>query len=116
MNTLNAIWIIVSAQLSGQDITASFQNEKLEIMDGAYKIWSGENISDSGILSYPSGNAMDIKGTNGPNKGKVFTCIYKMESEQLTICYNLAQNGIRPTEFVTTFENKFILITYQKKK
>jgi uncharacterized protein (TIGR03067 family) len=112
MNAFAGLWMVLSAQMSGNDITASFANEKMEITDTGYKIWSGDMVSDSGTLTFLDGtNELDILGTNGPNKGKLFKCIYQMESENIIICYSLAD---RPQNFEATKENKFVLITWKK--
>lgn len=115
MNTISGKWSIVHAEMNGQDITPSFVNQTLEIDDGAYQTWSGETITDSGQLTFYGDSALDIQGLDGPNKGKMFACIYKMENGKLVICYNLAPGGARPKEYSATRENKFVLITYKKK-
>jgi uncharacterized protein (TIGR03067 family) len=113
MSTLLGLWFVVSAHMSGNDITAAFANERMEITDSGYKIWSGDIVSDSGSLTFFDGtNELDILGTSGPNQGKLFKCIYKMDGDNWIICYSLAE---RPTDFQSTKENKFVLITWGKK-
>lgn len=115
MNTLSGKWMIVHAEMNGQDVTAAFANQTLEIDDGAYNLWLGDAVTDSGQLTFYEGSALDIQGLDGPNKGKMFACIHKLENGRLVICYNLAPGGVRPTEYSATVENKFVLITYKKK-
>ena len=58
---------------------------------------------------------MDIKGTEGPNKGKTFLAIYELKDDKLTICYDLSGEA-RPTEFKTKPDTKLFLVTYERKK
>jgi uncharacterized protein (TIGR03067 family) len=113
MKTLIGLWFVVQAHMGGNDITPAFANEKMEITDTGYKIWSGDTVSDSGSLTFFDGtNELDILGTNGPNQGKLFKCIYKMDGDNIVICYSLSG---RPTDFESTKENKFVLITWTRK-
>lgn len=113
MKTLIGIWIVAHAQMSANDITLDFKNERMEIINSGYKVWSNDSASDSGLLTlYDGTNQMDMLGTEGPNKGKLFRCIWKREDEALVICYSQTD---RPTTFETTEENNFVLIKWIKK-
>ncbi|MFM7430286.1 MAG: hypothetical protein ACKO1F_10350 [Flammeovirgaceae bacterium] len=90
MKLLVGIWFVLSAEMSGKDITAAFANERMEITDTGYKIWSGDIVTDIGLLTFDEGaGELDIVGTEGSNKGKTFKCIYKMEGDNVVICYSL---------------------------
>jgi hypothetical protein len=100
-------------EMEGNDITPAFANEKMEITNTGYKIWYGDIVSDSGSLIFLDGmNEVDILGTNGPNKGKLFKCIYKMENDNMIICYSLTD---RLQNFEATKANKFVLINWKKR-
>lgn len=113
MKIFIGIWIALAAEMSGKDITAAFANERMEITDAGYKIWSGNMVTDSGLLTFNEGaGELDILGTEGPNKGKTFKCIYKVDGDNLIICYSLGQ---RPDKFETNAENNWVLIKWTKK-
>ena len=57
---------------------------------------------------------MDIKGDEGPNKGKTFLCIYEVDGDSLKICYDL-EGKKRPTEFKAD-SDKTLLATYKRVK
>jgi uncharacterized protein (TIGR03067 family) len=57
---------------------------------------------------------MDIKGEEGPNKGKTLLCIYEIEGDALKICYDLAGKK-RPTEFKADSPN-IMLAIYKRVK
>ena len=58
---------------------------------------------------------MDIKGTDGPNKGKTIKTIYKLDGDTLTVCYELG-DGDRPTKFETKADTKQLLANYKREK
>ncbi|MFM8851507.1 MAG: TIGR03067 domain-containing protein [Cytophagales bacterium] len=112
MNALLGIWMVMSAEMGGKDITAMFANERMEMKQNAYSILSGNIVIDSGtLLIDENAGEVDIVGTEGPNKGKQFKCIYKMKGDRLIICYSL---GDRPTAFATDASHQWVLITWTK--
>lgn len=56
---------------------------------------------------------MDIFGTEGPNKGKTFLCIYEIDGDMLKVCYAL-DGTKRPTEFKPG--DKALLTIYKRMK
>jgi hypothetical protein len=56
---------------------------------------------------------MDIYGREGVNAGKHFTCIYKYENEELTVCYNLKGDSY-PQAFETKDKPLFFLSAFKK--
>lgn len=88
----------------------AFQNQKLVISDNTYT-FSAESV-DKGTLTYKGGQ-MDIYGKEGVNTGKHFTAIYKLENNQLTICYNLAADSY-PTAFETKSKPTLFLSVFKK--
>lgn len=64
------------------------------------------------MLKYHSGQ-MDIYGKEGINAGKHFTAIYKLDNDQLTICYNLAGDSY-PTGFETKSKQALFLSEFKK--
>lgn len=110
-------WIAKHATMNGADISASFAGMQLEISNATYRVSVAGKEIDAGSLTFGADNqSIDIVGTVGPNTGKLIRCIFKMNANELTICYNLAPGGERPTQFESTAENKFLLVTYEAKK
>lgn len=113
MKIENGLWKALKAEMAGNDITAYFADEEMKIVDNRYEILMKGVMKDSGDLIYYSGsNDLDILGTEGPNKGKLFKCLYKLDAEKLIICYSQTD---RPLDYVATQENQFVLITWIKK-
>jgi uncharacterized protein (TIGR03067 family) len=109
--TLDGTWTPIKQEIGGKDLpTVVFQTQKLVINDSTYTL-SAESV-DKGTLKYKNGQ-MDIYGKEGVNTGKHFTAIYKLENEQLTICYNLAGDSY-PEGFETKSKQTLFLSVFKK--
>jgi uncharacterized protein (TIGR03067 family) len=108
----------VKAELAGKPMPdAVIKTITLRLESGKYYVTVG-NAPDNGTYTLdattePKG--MTITGTDGPNQGKTFPCIYKLKGDTLTICYDLS-GAKRPTEFKTLPDTKLYLVNYQRKK
>ena len=108
---LNGSWTPVKQGIEGKELpSVAFQTQKLSIDDSLYTL-TAESV-DKGILKYNNGK-MDIYGTEGVNSGKHFTAIYKLENEQLTICYNLKGDSY-PAGFETKSQPALFLSVFKK--
>ena len=113
---LTGKWKILSAELGGNQLPAkSFEKMVLELDPTSYQLIEGKVI-DSGLVevndeSIP--HSMIITGVFGPNKGKTYQCIFRFESDDLIMCYNLGGNG-PPKEFKTIDHPLFYLVRYQR--
>jgi uncharacterized protein (TIGR03067 family) len=68
---------------------------------------------DEGSI-YIKKNKIDFYGKRGKNKGKHFTAIFKIEKNQLIICYNLGGIGF-PESFETIGKPLYFKSTYEYK-
>ncbi|WP_421798707.1 TIGR03067 domain-containing protein [Haliscomenobacter sp.] len=110
---LNGTWLPIKQEIGGKAFPAAvYQNQKLVIKDSTYTVVA-ESV-DKGIVKF-NGNKMDIYGKEGVNVGKHFTAIYKLENDELTICYNLAGNAY-PEAFETTGKMTFFLSVFKKER
>ena len=57
---------------------------------------------------------MTLKGTEGPNKGKTYFCIFELDGDTLRVCYDLTGKN-RPAEFKTAKDTLLYLVTYKRK-
>jgi uncharacterized protein (TIGR03067 family) len=111
-------WQMVEGELAGKPFPPrAAQSIALTIDGEKYLVTTGEG-EDRGTVRYVPGekpSAMDITGTIGPNKGKTFLAIYKLEGDKLVVCYDLAGKA-RPKEFKTEPKSALFLATYRKVK
>lgn len=109
---LNGTWVPVKQELAGNTIAKSFYaKQKLIIKDSTYVV-EAESI-DKGTISVWK-NKIDIYGKEGVNKGRHFTAIYKIENNQLIVCYNLGGIGF-PESFETKGKPLYFLSVFEKK-
>jgi uncharacterized protein (TIGR03067 family) len=110
-NKLNGTWIPISQEIGGAVLPSSaFEKQNLSISDSTYT-FIAESV-DKGVARYGDGK-MDIYGKEGVNTGKHFTAIYKLENEQLTICYNLKGDSY-PATFDTKGKPMYFLCVFKK--
>ncbi len=113
---LAGTWIPVEAELGGQPFPeAILRVMKLTLGEGRYVVNVGEQV-DKGTFEVGTGtqpHAMDITGTEGPNRGKTILAIYELSGDNLRICYELAGTE-RPGEFETKLGSQRFLIRYRR--
>lgn len=109
-------WKATSFESDGK----SFPPEKLEpiklTVDGdGYHFQSGDFHERGTYKFYPdrSPKALDIVVGEGPDKGKVHQVIYKVDGDQLTICFE-ADGKNRPTEFTGKAGSGCVLEEWQR--
>lgn len=111
-------WTPVSAELAGAKLPeAQLAVISLTIADANYLVQVGKAI-DKGTLKIDSAKkprAMDIIGTDGPNKGKTMLAIYEIDKDTLKICYDLEGKN-RPTDFTSSKEKPHFLVVYRRAK
>jgi len=115
---LTGTWKPVEVELGGVKLPeAVFSAWRLELTKGAYAL-KGAESPDSGTVKADATKkpaTMDVTGTDGPNKGKTFPCIYELSGDTLKICYDLSGKK-RPEEFKTEKGTKLYLVTYKRDK
>ena len=117
-DTLQGTWLPAAAELGGKPFPEEVRKSmKLVIKDDKYTVTVGEKVDQGTVKLNPKAKpkAMDITGTDGPNKGKTFPAIYERDGDTLRICYDLSGKGY-PTEFKTGEGTQLFLVTYQREK
>ncbi len=110
-NLLDGTWIPVQQVLDGNALPSSlYEKYRLVIADSIYSY--GTAKTDLGVLTYHDGK-MDIYGREGVNAGKHFTAIYKIENDQLAICYNLA-GDVYPDGYETKDKPAYFLSVFKR--
>jgi len=115
---IEGLWVPVTAELAGQAMPDTVvKTISLKLDSGKYEVFVGTN-PDRGTYtldpaSKPKG--MTVTGTDGPNKGRTFPCIYELRGDTLRICYDLSGMK-RPSEFKSSAGTKLYLVTYARKR
>lgn len=115
---VQGLWKPAEADLGGRKLPEKvLEPLRLELSKGKYTL-TGAESPDSGTYTLDDSKkpkAMDVKGTDGPNKGKTFPAIYEIDGDTLRICYDLAGKE-RPKEFKTARDTKLYLVIYKRDK
>ena len=111
-------WKVEKAEMAGMDATDFAKDVALEIGEGGKYTVLILGQKDAGTVTVDPTKKpaeMDIKGAEGPNKGKTFRAIYKLDGDTLIICYELG-GGDRPAKFETKENTQRMLATYKREK
>jgi uncharacterized protein (TIGR03067 family) len=111
-------WKPVTGELSGHPMAETvLQTISMKLEKGKYEVIA-DGRPDRGTYTLDGSTkpkGMTVTGTEGPNQGKAFPCIYELEGDTLRICYDLS-GAKRPTEFKSLPNTKLYLVTYARKK
>ena len=109
---LDGKWIPIEAEMGGSKMAAgALSSFELAIRNGTYEVPGDVGRIE---LSESDPRAMDVIGTDGPNKGKTYPAIYEVDGDLLTICYDLSGKE-RPKAFATESGTKQFLVKYKRK-
>ena len=114
----NGVWVVVSGELGGKKLPEeNFKNFTLTLKDGKYIVDADGKIDKGTYKAYldKKPKALDVTGTEGPNKGKKFLAIFELKGNRMRVCYDLAGKK-RPREFATKPDTSLFLVTYKRAK
>jgi uncharacterized protein (TIGR03067 family) len=115
---LDGTWLPESAELGGQPFPADIRKTiKLELRGENYTATVGPTV-DKGTVKRNDDTKpkqMEIKGVEGPTKGKTIPAIYEHDGDTLRVCYDLSGKGY-PTEFKTKEGTLLYLVTYKRER
>jgi uncharacterized protein (TIGR03067 family) len=117
-DAIQGTWLPATAELAGKPFPDEVRKTiKLVLKDDKYTVTVGKGVDQGTVKLNPAAKPkeMDITGTDGPNKGKMFPAIYELDGDTLRICYDLSGKS-RPREFKTTEGTQLYLVTYKREK
>lgn len=117
LKAMAGTWAVDRVEIDGKDVTESFRNISLVLANDTYTATVNGQTDKGTVALAPATKpkAMDITGTEGPNRGKTFPCVYDLKDDTLTVCYGL-DFKTRPTAFQTAKDSGTMLIVYKRKK
>jgi uncharacterized protein (TIGR03067 family) len=117
-DNMDGTWLPATAELGGEKFPDEVRKTtKLVVKGDKYTVTVGKAVDKGTVKLNPSAKpkAMDITGTEGPNKGKTILAIYERNGDTLRVCYDLSGKN-RPTEFKTEEGTLLFLVTYKREK
>lgn len=105
---------MVRAELNGDPAPEIVvQHTTLELTGGEYRVrFRGEVMDQGSIEQADAPTALLLRGTVGPNSGRIIPCLYQTTGERLRICFGL--DGTPPNDFSTTAGGARYLATYRR--
>jgi uncharacterized protein (TIGR03067 family) len=113
---IQGTWIPISAELAGQPFPQQVLNTiRLILTENRYTavVAGTTDVGNLILRSNQQPRAMDILGTEGPNKGKTILAIYELTGDSLKVCYDL-EGKTRPSEFRTNPGTQLFLALYKR--
>jgi uncharacterized protein (TIGR03067 family) len=115
---LNGTWKMEQAELNGSKWPdAMTQQFTLVLKDEKYQLLS-KSPADEGTVKLDASKkpkTMEIKGEQGPNKGRTMLAIFEVDKDTLKVCYDLSGKAY-PTEFTSPANSGRFLVTYKRSK
>ncbi len=113
-------WRAVSFEADGKPTPADqLKRITLKVEGTNYHFQNGNvNFSEHGSYQFDaeqSPKALDIEVGDGPDKGKKYHVIYKVDGDWLTICLRIDNKG-RPQEFTGKAGSGCVLEVWQRNK
>lgn len=117
-DTIEGTWLPSTAELAGKAFPDEVRKSiKLVVKGDKYTVTVGMQLDQGTVKLNPSAKpkALDITGTDGPNKGRTILAIYERDGDTLRVCYDLSGTA-RPTEFKSREGTQLFLVTYKREK
>lgn len=116
LKQLVGTWRPVSGLIAGKPMPAGIKNNRLTIHANKTYEFDFGSIKDKGKLVFDLKDQvlrLDFLGTEGPNQDSTVSTIFKLEDEQLVICYRLGSEE-KISEFASPENTETFLIRYER--
>jgi uncharacterized protein (TIGR03067 family) len=116
-DSLAGTWKLTSVEINAQALSMEkLQEARLVVSGSKYSLLLGDTrLEMTHVLDADKRpKAMDLTIGDGPDKGKVFPAIYKLEGDKLTVCRNIMPDKDRPAEFATRPDTGLMLVVWQR--
>ena len=111
-------WQLTKGVVGGNSLPeAAVKGIRLELTDGKYTLTGAESPDEGTWKLHPGKKplGLDVKGTDGPNKGKTFLAICQLNGDKMKVCYDLSGKE-RPTKFESKKNTLLFLAEYKRIK
>ncbi len=116
LKRLVGTWRPVSGLIAGKPMPEGIKNNRLTIRPNKIYEFDFGSIKDKGKLVFDLKDQvarLDFLGTEGPNQDSTVSTIFKLENDQLVICYRLGSEE-KISEFASPDNTETFLIRYQR--
>jgi uncharacterized protein (TIGR03067 family) len=111
-------WVVKSWEQRGQAFPNLVDTATWKIKGDKYTL-DMQGMVEEGTIKLDAGKkptAIDLDITAGNDKGKLQVGVYKIDGDTITMCLAWPAAADRPTDFTSTADNGWILITMKRSK
>jgi len=116
LSALEGNWELIKAEMGGERAPEVLSRRTtLRLAENQYWVYFDGLVTDHGLTEEgAAGRAKTLllRGTDGPNVGRILYCIYQHVGDRLRICYGL--DGVMPDRFATREGEARSLATYRR--
>jgi uncharacterized protein (TIGR03067 family) len=115
---MDGTWLPTDAVMAGKKLPDEvLKTLKLVLKGDKYTVTFGKTTDQGTVKKDTSVKpiALDIVGTEGPNKGKTILAICECKDDTLKVCYDMSGKA-RPTAFESKPDTQLFLATYKREK
>jgi uncharacterized protein (TIGR03067 family) len=115
---LQGTWSIVSVEIEGKPLAMDkLKDARLAIAGTEYSFQLEKTRLELAfsLNATKSPKAIDLRVMEGPDKGKVYHGIYKLEKGHYTICRTTEPSKDRPTAFATRADSGLMIVVWKRK-
>jgi uncharacterized protein (TIGR03067 family) len=122
LKRLQGTWTPVSGSYSGKKLSAAAvqQEARLVIQGGRFTLQKPKDEAWKGTVTVNPAKkpkTLDLKITEGEDKGETFEGIYELQGDTLKVCYNSVLGlGHRPTSFDSGGDKGWKLVVFKRAK
>jgi uncharacterized protein (TIGR03067 family) len=114
---LQGAWAIISVEVEGNPLAMDKLSDARLFVKGerySFRLDGMELELTFRMDAAETPKAIDLTLTDGPNKGKVFRGIYKLEQDRYTICRTTEPEKNRPTAFGTRPDSGLMMVVWKR--
>jgi len=118
LEKLQGEWVMAALEVNGQPVPETkIQGTTLTVKGDKYTTHVKDTKHEVTIKLDPSQKprAIDMIFPDGTNLPKIGKGIYKMDADTFVICRAQSTDGARPTDFATTPNTGYFVVTWKRK-
>jgi uncharacterized protein (TIGR03067 family) len=124
-DALQGTWRLAAAEISKEPIPLDRLKDGKEVLVGtlvikadSYIFHLGKNTLEMTFKMDPAHKppAIDLTVVAGPEKGKTYHGIYKIDGDTYTVCRSVEPGKDRPSEFATKPNSGLMLVVWKREK
>lgn len=116
LSALEGTWELIKAEMAGETAPEILSRRTtLRLAENQYWVYFDGLVTDHGLAEKGGASGfktLTLRGTDGPNVGRILYCIYQHVGDRLRICYGL--DGVMPDRFTTREGEARYLATYRR--